>query len=171
LRASNLADQHGAEVQAIAGAHALVNIIRCSSREAEARLVFVEVACEEGALELALGWLDKYANIDVAVASSCWLAAYLIQSAKNLQCFTQEAVDTGDTQVEHMLKLFVAALKVSGDALCALCLPVARTGIAYRSSNSHNAHVGSRHSATPARSRWRRVRCTRSWPWRAIRTG
>lgn len=112
LQASNLDEQHGAEVQAIAGAHALVNIIRCSSTDPEVRLRYAEVACEEGALDLALGWLEKYASIDVAVASSCWLAAYLVQSFKSIdQIGTQPGGGPDPQRMSTMLKLITGAIE------------------------------------------------------------
>ena len=114
LKVAEGADAPGAEVMAITGAHAVLNLMRCGTSEEAVQLEFVETAGEEGALDLAVGWLDKHCNIDVAVAASCWLVAFLVQSEANIDrmmLLSSHDDEARQQRTQEVLDLFTGAIE------------------------------------------------------------
>ena len=114
LRASWDPGAPGAEVMAITGAHAILNIMRCGTADPAVQKEFVEAAGDEGALDLAVQWLEQHSNIDVAVAACCWLVAFLIQSEENLDRVMLTSSDDDDVRAERaqaVLDAFTGAIE------------------------------------------------------------
>ena len=108
IRASYNAGAAGAEVMAITGAHAILNIMKCGTSDPAVQKELVEAAGDEGALDLATQWLAKHSNIDVAVAACCWLVAFLSQSEKNLDRLMLVSSDDDEKRSQQTAKVLDA---------------------------------------------------------------
>eukprot|EP01043_Picozoa_sp_COSAG02_P042622 COSAG02_NODE_3637_length_6445_cov_2.109045_2_plen_1386_part_00 len=119
LRASWDAAAPGAEVMAITGAHAILNIMKCGTSDPAVQKEFVEAAGDEGALDLATQWLETHSNIDVAVAACCWLVAFLTQSEENLDrlmLFSSDDAEKRSQRTAEVLDAFTGSIEKHPDS-------------------------------------------------------